>query len=528
MNTSRRTFIGSLAATSFAGCGTWRPEEKQLTIGFMTDTHVLQTRESCARVEGAYKVFRREGCDVIVNAGDIADWFYPSGYKHYRDIANETYPDPKARPQEIFVYANHDTLHYPRKPGETKWDAFPHVKELLQIPNDPWDVVKVKGYTFVVVPQSLDYDRYEKTIAEACAANPGKYVFLCDHLPGGGTTVLSGVWGDSRRRKILNKYPQVVALTGHIHGSLRDPRQVWHGEYICVNGGCLQSWHGEYLGISPQSKREFGVFVIDVYPSRLAFRRYDVRTGEPFEAEPWENVERERGELWQRDESGEWRVIAVKDVEYPFYLSLGERKPVEGVEFHPACFTEGVPYRITLTPIDFRGRRGKTRVVEEGVGKACPGGEVVFRSDNPMADMPFVYGLDRGCGKPVEKKDGFYEYSGRDARLEFPAGTWAGPAHTRFRYVLDVTTEQGERRTWSMTMRNPVPISNGHNRLYTMPGKPGRMRYVVEFAKSYERYDYYLLFREGPAGRIRFDRVVVERLGSASPKPGKEIGSKKG
>ena len=64
-----------------------------------------------------------------------------------------------------------------------------------------------------------------------------------------------------------------------------------------------------------------------------------------------------------------------------------------------------------------------------------------------------------------------------------------------------------------MTMRNPVPISNGHNRLYTMPGKPGRMRYVVEFRKSYANYDYYLLFREGPAGRIRFDRVVVERLG---------------
>ena len=132
MKTSRRGFIGSIAATSLAGCGTWQPEEKALTIGFMTDTHILKTRESCARVEGAYKVFKREGCDVIVNAGDIADWFYPSGYKHYRDIANETYPDANSRPQEIFVYANHDTLHYPRKPGESKWDAFPHVKELLK------------------------------------------------------------------------------------------------------------------------------------------------------------------------------------------------------------------------------------------------------------------------------------------------------------------------------------------------------------------------------------------------------------
>ena len=503
-----------MAATSLVGCRTWRDEEKAFSIGFMTDTHILETRESCARVEGAYKVFKREGCEVIVNSGDIADWFYPKGYRHYRDISNETYPDKATRPKELFVYANHDTLHYPKKPGETKWDAFPHVKRLLEIENDPWDRIEHKGYIFLTAPQSLDYERYEKMIAQACADTPGRHVFLCDHLPGGGTTTLSSVWGDSRRRSILNNYPQVVALTGHIHGSIRDPRQVWHGEYTCVNGGCLQSWHGDYFGVSPKSKGEYGVFVIDVYPSRLVFRRYDVRTGEPFDPEPMDAVERVRGELWRKDAAGEWRVFAVKDVEYPFYLAPEARKPVEGVEFHPACFDEGVPYRVTLTPLDFRGRRGETRVVEEGVGRACQGGEVVFASENPMEEMQFLYGLEPGEGKPVAKDaDGFYAYSGRNARLVFPKGTWDGPAGTRFRYVIDMTTEQGEHRSWSMTMRNPRPVSNGHNRLYTMPGRQGCMRYVAELKKSYANYVYYLLFREGPAGRVRFDRVRVERLG---------------
>ena len=64
-----------------------------------------------------------------------------------------------------------------------------------------------------------------------------------------------------------------------------------------------------------------------------------------------------------------------------------------------------------------------------------------------------------------------------------------------------------------MTMRHPKPISNGHNRLYTMPGKQGTMRYVVDFRKPYANYGYYLLFREGPAGRVRFDKVRVEKLG---------------
>ena len=372
-------------------------------------------------------------------------------------------------------------------------------------------MVRHKGYSFVVVPQSLDLKRYEKMLADACADNPGKRVFLCDHLPGSGTTPMSSVWGDSRRRQILNKFPQIVALTGHIHGSIRDPRQVWRGEYTCVNAGCLQVWQGDYFGIAPRSKHEYGVFVIDVYPSRLVFRRFDVRTGEPFDPEPMENVERVRGELW-RKENGEWRAYAVKDVEYPFFLAPSERKPVESVEFHPACFDEGVPYRITLTPIDFNGRRGAMRVVEEGVGRAFAGGTVTFKSDKPMEDMPFVYGLDVDGGKPVAKDaDGFYDFSGEDARLVFPKGTWDGPAGTRFRYVLDVTTEQGDSRSWSMTIRNPTPLTNGHARLYTMVGKPGSMRYVVEFKKGRANYDFYLLFREGPAGRIRFDRIRVER-----------------
>ena len=66
---------------------------KEFSIGFITDTHVGPTRESCARIEGAYKVFKREGCEVIVNAGDIADRFCPDGYRHYREIADATFPD---------------------------------------------------------------------------------------------------------------------------------------------------------------------------------------------------------------------------------------------------------------------------------------------------------------------------------------------------------------------------------------------------------------------------------------------------
>ena len=37
------------------------------------------------------------------------------------------------------------------------------------------------------------------------------------------------------------------------------------------------------------------------------------------------------------------------------------------------------------------------------------------------------------------------------------------------------------------------------------------MRYAVDFVKADPDYDFYLLFREAPPGRIRFDHVRVER-----------------
>lgn len=224
-----------------------------------------------------------------------------------------------------------------------------------------------------------------------------------------------------------------------------------------------------------------------------------------------EATERVRGELWRRNAAGEWAVFAVRDLEYPFFLPPEERTPIEGVAFHPACFDEDVPYRITLTPIDFAGRRRATHVIEEGVGHAAPDGTVVFECDNPIEEMPFIYGL--AGGEPVAKDaDGFYAFSGNDARLVFPKGTWDGPAGTHFRYVLDMTTEQNDKNPWSMTIRNPTPLTNGHSRIFTMTGKQRTMRYAVDFTKADASYDFYLLFREGPPGRIRFDRMRVERL----------------
>ena len=489
---------------------------KLFSIGFMTDTHVGETRESCSRVEGAYRIFRREGCEVIVNAGDIADHYFPKGYGHYRAISEETFPDRSKAPLELFAYANHDVNRYPYKPGENEFDGYAKVRECLGIRHAPYATVVHRGYPFVIVPQNLDVGRMDRLLAEATAAHPGKTVFVICHIPGRRTTCGTGAWGSNAIRETLDRYPHAVALTGHVHGSIRDPRQIWRGSHTCVNGGCLQEWQGKYVGISPMSKQEYGVFVIDVYPSHLGFRRFDVRTGLPFDELPRTSTERYRAQLW-RMEDGAWRSYATKDVEYPFWDPVAAASFQPKADFDPAYFMPGGSYRMTLTPVDFDGRCGEMKVVKEGVApEVAADGTVVFSSDDPMREMRFVYGLEPGKGQDVPVRNGFYDFSGANARLEFPEGTWRGAAGTRFRYTIEMTSEQPEWQSWTMVMRYPKNRTNGHCRISTVPGRPGRQRYVCDFTKRSAEQFFYLLLREGEAGRVRFDSVRVERLGGVS------------
>ena len=70
---------------------------------------------------------------------------------------------------------------------------------------------------------------------------------------------------------------------------------------------------------------------------------------------------------------------------------------------------------------------------------------------------------------------------------------------------------QGKLR-WTLTMRNPAPLSNGNNRFYTEPGANGVQRYVIDMYKSRPNYKYYLLIREGSPGKVRFDHIKIERM----------------
>ena len=280
-------FVLPLALTG--GCCTGsRGGERRLRFGFMTDTHVTPKPASHHKLRKALELFKAKGCELVVNAGDICDHFYPEGYAAYRRTVEEVFADvPRGRrPAELFAYAWHDAYDYHGHPraavsADSK-AAFREVKDLLGATNEPTDAKTFGGVPFLVFPQFVGFtkdgyygiDEYERRVAAACAANPGRPVFIVDHVPAYGTVRGSWSW-DAGRARVLANYPQVVHLSGHVHGDIANGLFFWQGGFTEINAGDLFP-----------TDDVWGVITVDVFDDRLEARRWDIRTGEEMLPDP--------------------------------------------------------------------------------------------------------------------------------------------------------------------------------------------------------------------------------------------------
>jgi hypothetical protein len=506
----------------------------------------------------------------MVNVGDVADYHYPTGYQAYRETVEEVFADVAAekRPEELFVYAAHDYFNYKCKKKRSLWGrdatpAFADMQRLIGAKNGPYAQGSVKGFPYVVFPQSmtegLDMKRCEKMVADAVAANPGKPVFVFAHIPPQGTT-RSGS-GSSEKRKMLNKYPQVVNFSGHTHGTLAHERAIWQGEFTSLNVGCLQTWGGGHVGNNVPRMPNFGVVIAEVYSSRIVFRRLDVRDGVehneawmipwPFDpaSAPYRIAGRKEKSaapsfaagaklkvaplgddgsvsltipvaggkmrpytyqvlLERLDKDGKWKSRGRKDFFGDAWQRPQERPEKYDVEVTGAYFDPGRKYRFRVFPLNCWGKSGDALTIEFTPPESKVKPQVVWESKDPMKDCPFLSGLSGG--KPMPLENGFYNMKG-NARLVFPEGVWTGAKGAKFRFIADIHTIQTSH-PWTMVLRNPNPLKNANNRIMTPSGDSGSLRYIIDFSKVSASYFYYLLVREGGTGKIRFDYVRIERI----------------
>ena len=576
----RREFIGGAGVFAFAPfAGTFAADDVPYAkIGVMTDTHVGKTEASCGRVKMALELFKAKGAEMIVNCGDIADQFYPTGYQAYRKVFNGVFPDRRKRPQELYVYAWHDAYAYKDFGRNTSacWkEAFAEVKAYLEAPNEPYSEGVFKGIPFLVFPQFIDIARYREMVARTVKANPGKPVLVFDHIPPGGTVYDSYNWGDLRRTEILKNYPQVIDVSGHVHGSLYSDAFIWQKEFTVVNAGCLQNWGGLLACTAPTRKEAFGVLVLEFFRDRLVARRYDVRDGSEIKAEtPWtialphteasaryvrarakarsqapqfpagavltvkadaanfngfglefpEACGDNRAFLYRLEtrvkEGSGWRTLTYCEMFGDFHLLPKDRTGKAVAQLSPSGVKAGETYRLRVTPQNEYGVQGRPIETEVTAPKSIAAGTVVFRSDDPMNEMEFARDGDdarmkaSACGEFFTTRHKGANYN----RLALPEGAFAGPLGTRFRVSIDAHIRQPEDGyLWSLKLVKPKNGGLGAtSRMRTPGGDSGRLLYVIDFTKkSGLRYDgdtYQVEFEWGEKSAVKLHAVTVERL----------------
>ena len=536
----RREFLGGVAAFGASPLLAVPELGRIARIGLMTDTHVGMTLESCSRVKAALELFKAKGAEMVINCGDIADRHYPAGYRCYRQTVNAVYPEAAARPKEIFVYADHDLIDHDRHIGrKDPVAAFENVRRLLEIPHPPACDFVWKGLPFVVCTQDTgrkgfpSWKDYEATVERVCAANPGRPVFVCDHLPPAGTTFHSWHWGSANCRSILNRFPQVVSLSGHVHGSLVCERQIWQGEFTAVNIGCLQTWGGFAPGSTPppQAKQNYGVLVMDVYRDRLVFFRYDVRDGAecgtpwvvplPFAAGsapyvPATAAKRVktlpafaagaavavdpvgapvsgyaisfpeaagpdafmyRIRCARRSADGTWVPFTQDDIFSEFWKRGQDRTGKARHVLHTGFFTPGETYRVSVSPLDFFYR--ETKGISCTFTASHSAGKVVWQIADPTRELRFTE-----HGRPVAVgADGWLAPSSGQGTLWLPDGAFAGlEGGSRHQLILDLDADQpgGDWCAWRLKLR-PRDVYRSVVESQTATGRPGTLRYVMSF-----------------------------------------------
>ena len=269
MELSRREFVWTAAATAALGLPAAEDAKPILRIGAMSDNHLHPDRPAThRRTKACFDHFRRLNADIVVDTGDIADRSHVTELQFFRRCFDDAFAGTDCVP--FFCIANHDYNYVPNtrandpKNIENAWRA-------LKM-GGPNPTAVVKGYRFVNVFQNEPRrGAFAEAVSRAVAASEaGRPVFVVNHVPPMHTTTGTEHWSSEDVRKVLNRYPQVVALTGHIHTAISWAANVWQGEFTSVSLGA----HAEY-----SNKIDGEATVLDVFADRIDIRRYEATSG---------------------------------------------------------------------------------------------------------------------------------------------------------------------------------------------------------------------------------------------------------
>lgn len=98
--------------------------------------------------------------------------------------------------------------------------------------------------------------RLAAAVAEDSTGTKPVFVFQHHHVK--NTVYGSGRWGITDLRAVLDKYPQVVDISGHSHYPINDPRSIWQGTFTALGDGTLSYYEMGIAGV-----KDDGVYPTD-------------------------------------------------------------------------------------------------------------------------------------------------------------------------------------------------------------------------------------------------------------------------
>ena len=283
---TRRFFIGGLAsASALGGCRAVRMSagsglsngRPNLRFGVVSDIHIsLDDRDGCCNTDtlvSALEWFRDQGVDAVMIPGDLADTGLVPEMEAVAAAWFKVFPDdklPDGRPVErLFVYGNHD------------WDGWTYFPELLakhyrddnaarkdfigldqkgcweRIWHEPFSLVgrkEIKGYPFVwahwtaehCIGSSLADEKGVQGVAnffgKTAPFDPARPFFYFQHPHLKNTCYGPWAWGhdDGEATRVLSRFPNAIAFSGHSHYSLTDERSIWQGAFTSLGASSLK------------------------------------------------------------------------------------------------------------------------------------------------------------------------------------------------------------------------------------------------------------------------------------------------
>ena len=270
---SRRDFAKKSVAYAAVGANAAFAQSREipvLRIGILSDLHYRtfdngKGLQNCLGIESTLRYLDRRKVDGVVACGDITDFGTAEALRQLGKLWFKVFPDNRRSDGEkikpLFLMGDHDMGGYMHT-EHRKWvlPACPDPKELEEIIPEmdvaklwkecfredwsPLEVKTLKGVQFVMAHHPLhtkasDNGNSIPGLAEFMARqnfDPSKPFFYVQHRVLRNTLGFDSQrgWESGKATKVLEKYPNAIALCGHAHRNVTDEYSLWQGAFTAI------------------------------------------------------------------------------------------------------------------------------------------------------------------------------------------------------------------------------------------------------------------------------------------------------